>query len=472
MDGNGGIDTANLDDSAGNDLLNAGPTQARLTGTLPSAVPFVLQVDNFRIVNANSVNGGSDTANFTDSAGADAFVGRPTISTMDGQLFSNRAIGFDTVNATADQGGVDSALFIGAPGVNDVFTGRQTVSSMTDGSTYSIAAAMFETATARGQFSDMDEAKLFDTAGANQFIARVLGPASNDAFMRLPNGSAYVRARNFARIVGTASQTVDTALLEGSTGDDSFIARPGSAQLTGPGFSFETIGFNTVNGRAATGNDTARLFDNAFNNSVAARPRLVQLTGGGLNFIAENFDTAIATASGGMDSAIAFDGVGADVFSAAEGLASLSGPTSNAPGSPRYDNRFENFERVEARATAGGSDSANFAGTAGVDEYVARPDVAQMTASTYFAEARNFETTVANVGPIGNANGEDRAFMFDSVGNDQYFGRTIRGILSGSNFSNSIFGFDIVSIFGNAGGTNTLNVANLSYVFNQFGTWV
>ena len=66
----------------------------------------------------------------------------------------------------------------------------------------------------------------------------------------------------------------------------------------------------------------------------------------------------------------------------------------------------------------------------------------------------------------------DGALLFDSAGNDLFFGRGALGRLSGAGFSNSATGFGLVRAFGDSGGVNTLDIAGLTYTFQTVGTWV
>ena len=65
----------------------------------------------------------------------------------------------------------------------------------------------------------------------------------------------------------------------------------------------------------------------------------------------------------------------------------------------------------------------------------------------------------------------DRAFLFDSAGNDTFYGRSNYGYLTGLGFYKYVRGFDNVVANANAGGTDTLNFNALDYFFSNLGNW-
>ncbi|MCA9054355.1 MAG: FG-GAP repeat protein, partial [Planctomycetaceae bacterium] len=316
MHGNGGFDVANLKDSAGNDTFRAQLNDARIEGTV-NAMPYVSRVFNFRRVNARSINGGTDTARLTDSAGTDFLVSNADtgVTSMAGMQYSNNAFGFRNVIATSSAGGTDNAAFVGKSGANDAFVGRPTVSTLTDNSSYYFEASGFTSVLAVGQSTDADTAKLYDTAGDDQFVARPI-----DAFMRIgASGPLYLRARRFSSVTAIASLGVDLAVLEGTAGDDSLIALPGSYSMSSQNLSYMANGFDRLIARAASGaNDVATLFGDAADNHAIFRPTLVQVSGGAIDIVAETFDRVTVKGQAGMDDAMFFDSTGSDAFAAAE----------------------------------------------------------------------------------------------------------------------------------------------------------
>ncbi|HQX51890.1 MAG TPA: hypothetical protein PLR25_18365, partial [Planctomycetaceae bacterium] len=74
--------------------------------------------------------------------------------------------------------------------------------------------------------------------------------------------------------------------------------------------------------------------------------------------------------------------------------------------------------------------------------------------------------TAGNAGGVG-----DQASLYDSAGNDTFYGRSDYGYLEGLGFYNYVGGFDLVYAYANAGGTDTLNVSVLEYYFSNFGIW-
>lgn len=98
----GGGDTATLRDSEGDDLFEAGPTSATLSGAA-----FSNTVRGFARVDGYGRSGGTDRCRLYDSAGHDVFRGRSTVSYLNGDDFVNYARGFSRVDAFSDAGGSD-----------------------------------------------------------------------------------------------------------------------------------------------------------------------------------------------------------------------------------------------------------------------------------------------------------------------------------------------------------------------------
>src|SRR5262249_55081622 len=87
-----------FDNPAGSDTFTAAPTSATLSGTL-NGTGYASRVDGFALVRASA--GGSDTANLSDSAGDDLFRSTPSYNFLGSVTGSylNLAIGFATYNA-------------------------------------------------------------------------------------------------------------------------------------------------------------------------------------------------------------------------------------------------------------------------------------------------------------------------------------------------------------------------------------
>ena len=100
---------------------------------------------------------------------------------------------------------------------------------------------------------------------------------------------------------------------------------------------------------------------------------------------------------------------------------------------------------------AGGSDKAYLFDSAGNDILVTGPQSSQMTGSGFNHTALGFELTYS----FASAGGNDKAYLLDSAGNDSLVATPTYARMSGSGFYNYTQGFDLVYAFSTAGGTDT-----------------
>ena len=133
----GGIDVAKFYDSTGDDTYVSSPTDASLFNPHyqhdEMAQGFLSRVKFFEGVHAYATAGGVDTARLYDSSGDDLFYAdpihgalyNPTYQEAYTNGFYNRAKHFEEVIAFGDSGGRDVALLNGSP-ENDVFQGSPT----------------------------------------------------------------------------------------------------------------------------------------------------------------------------------------------------------------------------------------------------------------------------------------------------------------------------------------------------------
>jgi len=113
----GGSDTAFLHDSPGNDVLNVRPQFTSLRSDVDGESSFLLAY-GFEQVYAYATNGGVDTAELYDSAGNDIINISPSRAIMTGPDYRVSARGFDLVNAYATAGGDDVVRIFAAAGAN------------------------------------------------------------------------------------------------------------------------------------------------------------------------------------------------------------------------------------------------------------------------------------------------------------------------------------------------------------------
>jgi len=225
-----GFDTARLYDSEGDDEAVIAMPQSQISGP-----EFARQVSNFDKVSAYSREGGTDVAHIYDTSGNDTFVARVGAANLVGDEFSGDAYYFGDVRAYATAGGVDTATLQDSAGA-DEFLSYVDASSIA-GTGYSVRTSEFETVIAYSAQGGQDTARFY--GGDTDSVFRGSLTVSS-----MDEDGNHRRAEAFKTVYAEAGSAVDTAIFQGSGGDDEL---------------FET------------GDDWARLSSNALGELVEAR---------------------------------------------------------------------------------------------------------------------------------------------------------------------------------------------------------
>ncbi len=85
----------------------------------------------------------------------------------------------------------------------------------------------------------------------------------------------------------------------------------------------------------------------------------------------------------------------------------------------------------------------------------------------YYNRASGFST----VRGIASGGGVDRAYIYDSSSDDLLYGRSNVAQLTNSNIDLKATFFGHVTAYSNSGGTDTLDVETVDYLFNSLGSW-
>ena len=484
----GGQDVARLHDSTGDDTFAAYPTYAVLT----DGGSYSNRANDFRFVMAYADEDGTDTAMFLDSEGEDTFTATPTFGTMTGKWrpagapadrsYYNRAEEFDSYEGTSTAE-TDLAKLTDSPASDDRFVAEPTRPTLSGAGFFSRANGFrFVNAYATG---GSDVAQLKDSGGTDTFVAT---PAYGVMYASASAaGPAYCNRATGFNLVEATSQNGggDTARLYDSAGDDDFAAYPTYALLANhPGnptsYSIRASGFRFAHAFASGGGtDRAWLYDSSGDDTFAAYPAYAYLSNSvpGQAFYnrASYFDQVVATSSGGTDIARFFDSAGEDVFTfrAAASDASMSGGG--------YLNQALNFRYVYANATTGG-DEANLFDSAGDDTFTGTPTCARLAdGSRYLVQANNFPIAVAR----STLGGQDIANLYDFAGNGSYWGHLVDAVLSdgtlrsengnlvaAGTYYQKASGFYAVNAYGTTGRSNTHRIVGpIDYALAFFGTW-
>ncbi len=295
-----GTNRAFLFDTTGDDVLTLRPDEA----TLVDGEGNNYRVEGFDRVIAISENGGSDQANFHDTANDDIFVARESFSYLVGDGFWNYARGFDSVEAFSEQGGFDQAWLFDSAG-DDTLTAADGDVTLThaDGTTF----ASHGFSLSRGMASDGNDTATFtgQEGVAEQFV---WSPETSQLSTSGSNSITYI-AEGFDSMSVTVSDEADRADLRGSESDDTVILLPEAAQLTTPDAEILAIGFGSVVARGNGGDgDFAHIEDSRFNDEIITKERYAYVQGSDFLSLATDFEVIdIASINGGHDRAVSYD---------------------------------------------------------------------------------------------------------------------------------------------------------------------
>ncbi|MAT71691.1 MAG: hypothetical protein CMJ58_19465 [Planctomycetaceae bacterium] len=98
----------------------------------------------------------------------------------------------------------------------------------------------------------------------------------------------------------------------------------------------------------------------------------------------------------------------------------------------------------------GGNDRAYLFDTAGDDEFVGTSDIRRMEGAGYQNTVQAFD----RVDAYATAGGNDQAYLYDTAGNDQFFGKSEFSWMQGAGYLNFVKSFDRVEAYSTAGGSD------------------
>jgi hypothetical protein len=471
--GSGGTDTARLyDDSNSDETFVANSASATL-----SSSKYSRQVNGFRYVFATS-SGGTDAATLQDPAGNETFDAYPTYAAMYNNASYIRANAFKKVTGQSSQGTALARLY--GTGQSDQFTATTTDGHLS-GTGYDSEASNFRYCMAYGN-GGSDSATLYPSSGSDTYVG-------TSGYGVLYSGVYYDRATGFSHVEvdGTAG-SANMARLYDFTGNDSFTADPTSASLTDPasGASHVVKNFRTVYAYStAGGTGTATLTaagGSAGTNTLDAYPTYASLSGtagSGYHNVAVGFSSVTAVSFGNVnDIARLHDSPGNDTFNAYPTTATLSGTG--------FSEQANSFRNVYAYSQAGGTDTANLYGSSGDDAFVGYGPRSGSTAYGMLSGAtyRNRANGFAEVFAFAGVGGTDTAALYDSSGNDYFWGQAADAVLSDgtldasgnlakpTTYYNRVSGFGSATVDGSAGGTNNRKISPVDYALAFTGTWL
>ena len=282
------------------------------------------------------------------------------------------------------------------------------------------------------------------------------------------DGRVTMRVSGFERVEAFAEAGgADLANFYDSAEDDRFVAKPGFSYMVGTTFWNYAKGFEHVEGFYRTGgNDQALFYDSPGDDRLTATPTEVVFLVDQVTLTAHDFPVTRTFASTGNDTGtLTGQDFVADIlvwdpesaFLRTTGIVDSSYAPTEVPQDlvPRIATNFAvGFDRLEALGVDP-SDRAELKGSNDADQYVALPEIVELTTPFSTVEATNFGLVRA----FGQG-GDDHAHLQDSPADDRYYGKADFGFMSGPGFVNYVSGFktDVVSI----GGSDYVEVSEYS----------
>jgi hypothetical protein len=132
-------------------------------------------------------------------------------------------------------------------------------------------------------------------------------------------------ATGFKNVSAFATTGNDIAVLYGTTGNDTYRAYYGYAEMKGGGNLYKATGFADTTGLGQGGADKAYLYDTTGNDTYSAYSQYVQMAGSGYVNKAQYFGKTFAYASQGYDIAMLDNSNAADVYRNYTNRATMSG---------------------------------------------------------------------------------------------------------------------------------------------------
>ena len=433
IDGAGGDDSVRVIGTSGDDFAEIYPTSLKY-----QSAGLIVTSTSTETITVDAGHGGSDTAYLYDSFLNDVFIGRPTNSRLSGPGYNSIARNFDEVATVALEGFDDGHMYDSSG--SETYNGRDTYATLTGSDFYYIII-------------NYDVTRAFSSSGADKAVF-VDSPA--DDFLVAKPTYAYIRsgASYYNFISGFPELTAysirggnDETQLYDSPGNDTFVGRPNSATLSGPGFSNTVESFGRVLAYAnAGGIDGATFFDSPGNDLYVGRQTNAFLQGPGYFLYADRFyGTAAHSTAGGTDTAQFYDSPGNDVVTA------TSDTVVMIDAGRSFGNTAKSFEQTFSYSTKGGTDLAYLYDTVGNEIVVAKPEFTFMQGSSFYNYVQGFYTAA-----YARNGGIDSAQLYDSPMDDYFVSRSNVAFMRdvNSTYTNSVYNFDKVDAYSTRGGTD------------------
>ena len=269
---------------------------------------------------------------------------------------------------------------------------------------------------------------------------------SNEVYLVKVSGTSNDVALTFANLVATAGTEIQVS---GTAADDTFEFAPtGSYQITinGVEYHFDDTLYETIVFTGSEGDDTATLTGGAGNEIARFFPDHGTFDGNGFQVTIEEVTTITANGGGGADEAYMYDSPDDDEFIARKGYGKLSGDGFVLE---TFDFMY-NYGYATTRD--GGNDVAYMEDAPERDKFKFDwPKAGQFFGKmygggVYYNRAKNFEKIEAVM-----VEGKNTVRLFDSEGNDTFYGQKEESRLVGDGFDVTVSGYNTLAAFASTG---------------------
>lgn len=287
-------------------------------------------------------------------------------------------------------------------------------------------------------FGDEDQGDLVD-------IQTVTGTKSNADFNRNDlvisdaTGGVYRKAIGFASLTARASNADDSLTIRNANEID-LSSEPVWAK--GVGFENYAYGFNDKTFKTTSASAILRFAAQEDGELSLGAEQMTFISGSG-KITAEGFSKVEFDGAGHNISAAMYDSQGDDLVTMYANNVEMKGQN--------FLNVVKNVKLVNAYST-GGKDTAKIYDTVGVDYLYA-----QAYSTTIFDANKTFSNTAtgfAQVLAYSTNSAVDKAYLYDSVGNDTLVSSAAFTSMSGKSFSNKVYGFNSVNVASVNGGND------------------
>ena len=397
---------------------------------------------------------------FSGTSGDDLFVfstdgttHRVTVTLAGGSPVHYTYTGFDPLALTFNGlDGNDKIAITGGPGMETANIYRYAVDIAGPG--YHLLGSGLETIAVDAGAGTGQKATLYNGPAPGDFFTASVGLRTG-SMVGTGAGNVYSNSvKNFDLIYGlaTGGGANARANLCDSNGNDYFVSKAGtvtapysyiqkvSGGLAAPtAYVYAGFGFTTVYGYSTSGgNDEAVLHGSNGDDVASFQPqfrRAYIIRPGSYFIFALDFKTVTAyPEDGANDQAYLYDTSGDDTFTASPADVQMTG---TIPGlGVTYRNVAAGWDKVYGLATNGGLDKAYLAGSSGDDTFVGYggprsglvPGAAylgKLSGLGYYVEVQKFEEVYADL-----KTGHDAASLYDSTGDDTFWGKLAEAVLS------------------------------------------